>query len=107
VAPTFLIGIAPTSIITVILVKFSGAIENVGIGIELSKILPELKIMSLMAWGFSIWWLVLSVILLLHYVKNKNHPFVFGWWAYTFPLGAFAISNGQCCFAVRMDCCIL
>lgn len=93
-APTFLIGIAPTSIITVILVKFSGAIENVGIGIELSKILPELKIMSLMAWGFSIWWLVLSVILLLHYVKNKNHPFVFGWWAYTFPLGAFAISNG-------------
>jgi len=53
-APTFLIGIAPTSIITVILVKFSGAIENVGIGIELSEILPELKIMSLMAWGFSI-----------------------------------------------------
>lgn len=93
-APTFLIGIAPTSIITVVLVKFTSAIENVGIGIELLQILPEIKIASLMAWGFSIWWLVLSVILLLHYVRNKNHPFVFGWWAYIFPLGAFAISNG-------------
>ena len=23
-----------------------------------------------------------------------GHPFVFAWWAYTFPLGAFAISAG-------------
>ncbi|RLF60045.1 MAG: hypothetical protein DRN27_00860 [Thermoplasmata archaeon] len=33
-------------------------------------------------------------MLFAYYVKNKNHPFVFGWWAYTFPLGAFVISNG-------------
>jgi len=30
-----------------------------------------------------------------HYVTRRTHPFFFTWWAYTFPLGAFAMSAGS------------
>ena len=93
-APTFMIGLAPTSIIVILLVKLAGAVNNVSFGIQASFILPMIKIISVMMWGFSAWWFILAVILLLHYLKNHNHPFVFGWWAYTFPLAAFTISTG-------------
>jgi C4-dicarboxylate transporter/malic acid transport protein len=93
-APTFMIGLAPTSIITIILVKLVDAVKNVSFDIQPNLIVPMIKIISVMMWGFSAWWFILAVILLLHYLKNRDHPFVFGWWAYTFPIAAFTISNG-------------
>lgn len=94
-APTFLIGIAPTSIITIILVKLMGGLSGFSLlGIDPSSISAEIKLISVMTWGFSLWWFVLFLFLFLYYVKKKDHPFVFGWWAYTFPFGAFVISNG-------------
>ncbi len=93
-APTFMIGLAPTSIITIILVKLIDSVNNISFHIQPDLILPIMKIAAIMMWGFSAWWFILAVILLLHYYRNDNHPFVFGWWAYTFPLAAFTISNG-------------
>ncbi|RLF58817.1 MAG: C4-dicarboxylate transporter, partial [Thermoplasmata archaeon] len=56
-APTFLIGIAPTSIITIILVKILGALSGFSIlGIDSSSISAEIKLLSVMTWGFSLWW---------------------------------------------------
>jgi len=74
-APTIMIGIAPTAIMVVFLIKFIEAIEA-----------------SL--WGFSFWWLFLVIILVTHYIKIKEHPLGFSWWAYTFPLEAFTVSTG-------------
>lgn len=93
-APTFMIGLAPTSIIVIILVKLMGAVENISFDIKQSLILPIIKIISIMMWGYSVWWFILACILLLYYLRNRDHPFVFGWWAYTFPMAAFTISNG-------------
>lgn len=93
-APTFLIGIAPTSIMTIALVKLTSAIEGVSFGFSLPQVLPVIKLTALMTWGFSVWWFILAAILFVYYVKKIGHPFAFGWWAYTFPMGAFAISAG-------------
>lgn len=44
---------------------------------------------AMMLWGFGIWWLVMSILLTLHYVR-RGLPFNLGWWALTFPLGVFS-----------------
>jgi len=93
-APTFLIGLAPTAIMTIALVKLVPAIEGVSFGYELAQVLPMIKLLALMMWGFSVWWFILTALLFFYYVKTTGHPFVFGWWGYTFPMGAFAISGG-------------
>ena len=94
VAPTFMIGIAPTAIMTVALVKLAPAINGVSFGLDSAQVLPVIKLFALAMWGFSVWWFILTFILFFYYLKTMGHPFVFAWWAYTFPLGAFAISAG-------------
>lgn len=96
-APTIMIGIAPTAILVVFLIKFIEAIEashGTLFGINFMSIFPLVKIAATALWGFSFWWLILAVILIIHYIKINDHPLVFGWWAYTFPLEAFVVSTG-------------
>jgi len=96
-APTTMVGIAPTAIIVIFLMKFIQAIEasqgNL-FGINFMSIFPIVKIISFALWGFSLWWLVLVAVLFHAYIKMKDHPFVFGWWAYTFPFEAFVVATG-------------
>jgi len=94
-APTFLIGIAPTAVMTIALVKLASAIDKVSFGFNLPQVLPMIKLSTLMMWGFSVWWFILTVILFFYYLRKIRHPFSFGWWSYTFPMGAFAISGGS------------
>ncbi|MBN1521751.1 MAG: hypothetical protein JW928_04390 [Candidatus Aureabacteria bacterium] len=96
-APTVMVGIAPTAIVVVFLIKFTEAIEASHgslFGINFVSVFPLIKIIASIFWGFSFWWLILAVILLTHYVKIKDHPLEFGWWAYTFPLEAFVVATG-------------
>jgi C4-dicarboxylate transporter/malic acid transport protein len=96
-APTIMVGIAPTAIIVVFLIKFIQAIEashgNL-FGINFISVFPLIKIVASILWGFSFWWLILVAILFAHYVRMQDHPLVFGWWAYTFPFEAFTVSTG-------------
>jgi len=97
-APTAMVGIAPTAIIVIFLIKFIQAIEASHgslFGINFMSVFPLVKIVASALWGFSFWWLILAVILVTHYViKIKDHPLMFGWWAYTFPFEAFVVSTG-------------
>jgi len=96
-APTVMVGIAPTSIIVIFLIKFIQAIEASNgtlFGINFMSIFSPIKIVASILWGFSFWWLILVVILFTHYIKIKDHPLAFGWWAYTFPLEAFVVATG-------------
>lgn len=96
-APTTMVGIAPTAIIVIFLMKFIQAIEasqgNL-FGINFMSVFPIVKITSFALWGFSLWWLILVAVLFHAYIKMKDHPFVFGWWAYTFPFEAFVVATG-------------
>ncbi|XGI83598.1 C4-dicarboxylate transporter [Halorutilales archaeon Cl-col2-1] len=94
-APTFLIGIAPTSILVIDLANLIHVLEATRIfGFDVEAIEPLLSIAIVLMWGFSAWWLLLTVGMVLHYVRKESHGFEFTWWAYTFPLGAFTISTG-------------
>ena len=96
-APTIMIGIAPTAIMAVFLIKFIEAIEashGTLFGINFVSIFPLIKIGATILWGFSFWWFFLVVILVTHYIRIREHPLVFSWWAYTFPLEAFTVSTG-------------
>ncbi|QCC51285.1 TDT family transporter [Halapricum salinum] len=95
-APTFVIGLAPTAVLTIGIAKLAHALRGgAGLGLALEPLVPVLKLLALTMWGFSAWWFVLTAALVVHYVKRRAHPFFFTWWAYTFPMGAFAISAGS------------
>jgi C4-dicarboxylate transporter/malic acid transport protein len=40
-------------------------------------------------WGFGLWWLAVAAALLAGYRRRGPLPYGIGWWAFTFPLGAF------------------
>ncbi len=44
-------------------------------------------------WGFGVWWLAVAVALLVRYLRSGPLPFGLGWWAFTFPLGAFTVAT--------------
>ncbi len=44
-------------------------------------------------WGFGIWWLAAAVLLLASYLRAGRLPYSVGWWAFTFPLGAYAAAT--------------
>ena len=96
-APTTMVGIAPTAVIVIFLIKFIQAIEASHgslFGITFVSLFSPVKIIASALWGYSFWWLILAIMLFHAYIKMKDHPFVFGWWAYTFPLEAFVVATG-------------
>jgi len=44
-------------------------------------------------WGFGAWWLAAAAVLLGAYLRRGRLPYGIGWWAFTFPLGAYAAST--------------
>ncbi|MEA3490255.1 MAG: hypothetical protein U9R44_07990 [Candidatus Omnitrophota bacterium] len=105
-APPTMIGLAPTAIIVIFLVKFAQAIEASHgslFGINFISVFSSIKVIAAAFWGFSFWWLILVAILFTDYLKRKDHPLVFGWWAYTFPFEAFVVATGLLakCMATR------
>ena len=44
-------------------------------------------------WGFGLWWLGTSIALLVRYLRAGKLPYSLGWWAFTFPLGAYTVAT--------------
>jgi len=49
--------------------------------------------LSLMLWGFGVWWLVMASLLTLAARRAGQMPFALSWWGFTFPLGAFVAAS--------------
>lgn len=43
-------------------------------------------------WGCGVWWLLLAVLVTARYLRT-GLPFNLGWWAFTFPLGVYALAT--------------
>ncbi len=43
-------------------------------------------------WGYGLWWLVIAILTTLHYLR-QGLPFNMGWWAFTFPIGVYALAT--------------
>ncbi len=47
----------------------------------------------LIFWWFGIWWVIMAIMMTLHYIKNLKLPYAMSWWAFTFPLGAYVAAT--------------
>ena len=50
-------------------------------------------VFGLLFWGFGIWWVVMAILLTLHYIRRLSLPYAMSWWAFTFPLGAYVAAS--------------
>ena len=50
-------------------------------------------VFGLIFWGFGIWWVLMAIIMTLHYKKKLGLPYALSWWAFIFPLGAYVIAS--------------
>jgi C4-dicarboxylate transporter/malic acid transport protein len=48
---------------------------------------------GVMLWGYGLWWLALSLLTTLRYLRGEGMPFNLGWWGFTFPLGVYAVGT--------------
>lgn len=48
---------------------------------------------SLLLWGFGVIWYLVSLVLTLRKAVFENIPYTMGWWAFTFPLGAYTLAT--------------
>lgn len=93
-APTVMIGLSPTAILVIILVKLA-ALSVASISPWNSPAFPAAaKLLVLAAWGFSAWWFVLAAILTASHFKAATANFALSWWALSFPVGVLAVSTG-------------
>jgi len=95
-APTIWIGISPTAILTIIIIKMVPAMKAV-------LILPDnvagvlstaANVTGVSLWGFAFFWLIIAIIITLLHHRWERLSFAMSWWAFTFPLGAFVVSTG-------------
>lgn len=49
--------------------------------------------LSLLLWGFGVWWLAMASLLTLAARRAGQLPFALSWWGFTFPLGAFVAAS--------------
>lgn len=53
-------------------------------------VMPIIKMFALVYWGFGFWWLIAASSATIIYTIKRTLPFALSWWAFTFPLGAYA-----------------
>ncbi len=91
-APSIWIGLGPIGVGALALVKLSAvATKPFGPAAPVLGLVSKLAATAL--WGFGAWWLAAAVILLVRYLAHRHFPYGVGWWAFTFPLGAYTVST--------------
>jgi C4-dicarboxylate transporter/malic acid transport protein len=91
-APSLWIGLGPIGVGALALLKMAAAGAA-----TFGSIAPIVALVSKLAatalWGFGVWWLVAAALLLVHYLRSGPIPYGIGWWAFTFPLGAYTVAT--------------
>ena len=91
-APATWIFLGPVGVGSIALVQMASAGRHLfGAAAQSVGMLSLLGATAL--WGFGIWAFALAGLLLLHNLRRGPIPFGPGWWAFTFPLGAFTVDT--------------
>jgi len=85
-APTIWINLGPIGAGTVALVNL---IKNS----FFVTVKQPFFVFGFLLWGFGIWWVIMAIIMTLHYIKRLKLPYAMSWWAFTFPLGAYVAAS--------------
>jgi C4-dicarboxylate transporter/malic acid transport protein len=84
--PTVWINLGPIGVSIVSLIGLVAAAPFV-------TVKEPIDVGALLLWGFGVWWLVMALSMTLHRRVLRDLPFSLTWWAFTFPLGAFAAAS--------------
>ena len=91
-APTVWIALGPVGVGALAPLVLARAGQHVfGAAAPTISLISQLFATAL--WGFGLWWLAIAVSLLARYLRAGRLPFHLGWWAFTFPLGAFTVAT--------------
>ncbi|MDR3636915.1 MAG: hypothetical protein P4L84_24125 [Isosphaeraceae bacterium] len=91
-APSLWIGLGPVGVGTLGLLRLA----QVGApmwGAAAGAVSTISMIGATILWGFGVWWLAAAILLLAGYLRAGRLPYSVGWWAFTFPLGAFSAAT--------------
>ena len=91
-APSLWIGLGPVGVGTITLVKMAAA-GTAALGPQAGAVAAVSRLAATALWGFGIWWLAAAIVLLAGYLRHGPLPYGLGWWAFTFPLGAFTVAT--------------
>ncbi len=94
VAPSFMIGLAPMGVSIIAINTILPVIHKAGfMGVEIGVLFFLVKIVSLLIWGFGLWWLLMVIGLTTMYFLKHTVPVTLGYWAFVFPPAAFAAAS--------------
>lgn len=89
-APSLWIGLGPVAVAGLALIRV--AQDGAKVWGEMSVSISAFAQLGAFAfWGFGLWWLAAAVLLLARYLRAGSLPFGVGWWAFTFPVGAYTV----------------
>jgi len=93
--PSVFIGLAPVGLL--VLAPWRWLEGGAKAGLAPSGWVEAWPVVGLAVWGLGLWWLALSLLLLLDtlLVEGRRAQFHFapGWWGSVFPLGAFTLAT--------------
>jgi C4-dicarboxylate transporter/malic acid transport protein len=91
-APSLWIGLGPIGVGGLALMRM--AQSGGSLWGEMANAVTALSSIGALAlWGFGLWWLAASILLLRKYLRTSGLPYGIGWWAFTFPLGAYTVDT--------------
>lgn len=88
-APTFWISLGPIGVGALGLM----GLADVSQSLHLIGATGSLYLLAIGLWGFGIWGLGISIAVTLHHLLQGGIPFSLSFWAFTFPLAAYALST--------------
>lgn len=68
------------------------ALNASGLGTLAQPLTGAALLGALALWGYGVWWLATALLVTLRQMR-LGLPFNLGWWAYTFPLGVYALAT--------------
>ncbi len=93
-APALWIGLGPVGVGSLSLIRLGQAsiliFQDNSQAVLVGNVL---NIFSTAFWGFGLFWFGMVLMLTIHYLTRGGIPFGIGWWAFTFPLGAFTMAT--------------
>ena len=91
-APTLWIGLGPVGVAVLAPLALARAGQDL-FGVAAPAVIVLSQLFGTAIWGFGLWWLAIAVTLLVRYLRAGPLPFHLGWWAFTFPLGAYSVAT--------------
>ena len=91
-APSLWIGLGPVGVGVLGFLKLAQVGAPIW-GSAAAAVTTVSSIGATILWGFGLWWLAAASLLLAAYLRAGRLPYGVGWWAFTFPLGAYTAAT--------------